>query len=638
MLKISIKDQPILSNFDDNLKVARYIDALSMFICESDTPITIGLQGEWGTGKTSMMYMLREKLLNSGIATSWVNTWEYSMFRGAKETTPAVLNGLLTTLEESCGDKWTIKQETKDTMKKIGRFFGNLINQVASSQLNIDIKAASESGQEVIGRAEIAQIKADITGIINKLITDNRNSYKRVVFFVDDLDRINPNDAVEVLEALKNMFDIPHCIFVLAIDYDVVVKGLESKFGKKTDENEREFRSFFDKIIQVPFSMPVGTYDIDFFLKEKLSSLGIKMDDDNKEFYLNIVRTSVGYNPRSLKRFLNTFSLLNTIRKLDAGEKKNEIELMLFAMLGLQISYPRIFRYITQNPEYTTWNQAFALKIGVDWNNTIANLVAYGENEFTDEEWEKVVWSLCQSDSYLKSRVFSVLELLNILRTEFGNENLPDLVSEALEFAAITSVDDNQEAKESIIKVGNHRIRFNGIDAKYDTMRKLGVSIESLYYWKIIWDKINSSNKFAKLNFAKTATSAYRWIDKAADKTMQAIYFEDPSKTKTAINFKAYGWGNNFFEDLKPLFNEFGWQIDMQKLKPKATDNNIKKIRQIEPDQMITKGLYLFAPFDNFDKTIHGFLEVDNDFIENLGKEKASSFLMKLADLIAEKN
>ena len=50
------------------------------------------------------------------------------------------------------------------------------------------------------------------------------------------------------------------------IDYDIVVKGLESKFGPKTDENEREFRSFFDKIIQVPFSMPTGTYDIENFL------------------------------------------------------------------------------------------------------------------------------------------------------------------------------------------------------------------------------------------------------------------------------------------------------------------------------------------------------------------------------------
>ena len=38
--------------------------------------------------------------------------------------------------------------------------------------------------------------------------------------------------------ALKNMFSIPHCVFVLAIDYQVVVKGLEDKFGPQTEANE----------------------------------------------------------------------------------------------------------------------------------------------------------------------------------------------------------------------------------------------------------------------------------------------------------------------------------------------------------------------------------------------------------------
>ena len=72
------------------------------------------------------------------------------------------------------------------------------------------------------------------------------------------MDRIEPKDAVLVLELLKNIFSIPNCVFVLAIDYQVVVKGLEHKFGKRTDENEWEFRAFFDKIIQLPFMMPMG--------------------------------------------------------------------------------------------------------------------------------------------------------------------------------------------------------------------------------------------------------------------------------------------------------------------------------------------------------------------------------------------
>ena len=61
---------------------------------------------------------------------------------------------------------------------------------------------------------------------------------------------------------LKIYLILKDCVFVLAIDYQVVVKGLVGKFGKPTPENEWEFRAFFDKIIQLPFSMPMGNYDI----------------------------------------------------------------------------------------------------------------------------------------------------------------------------------------------------------------------------------------------------------------------------------------------------------------------------------------------------------------------------------------
>ena len=58
----SITDKPITSVDQDKLKSKRYALALTEFISHSDTPMTVGLQGEWGTGKTSMMYMLREQL------------------------------------------------------------------------------------------------------------------------------------------------------------------------------------------------------------------------------------------------------------------------------------------------------------------------------------------------------------------------------------------------------------------------------------------------------------------------------------------------------------------------------------------------------------------------------------------------
>lgn len=58
----SINDTPIQHLAQDDLKTQNYAQALSDFIEKADTPLTIGLQGEWGTGKTSMMYMIKELL------------------------------------------------------------------------------------------------------------------------------------------------------------------------------------------------------------------------------------------------------------------------------------------------------------------------------------------------------------------------------------------------------------------------------------------------------------------------------------------------------------------------------------------------------------------------------------------------
>ena len=56
----SITDKPVSTVADDLLKVEKYSQALSNFITRSETPITVGLQGEWGTGKTSLMSLLLE--------------------------------------------------------------------------------------------------------------------------------------------------------------------------------------------------------------------------------------------------------------------------------------------------------------------------------------------------------------------------------------------------------------------------------------------------------------------------------------------------------------------------------------------------------------------------------------------------
>lgn len=457
----SVTDSPISKLEQDFLSIERYAKSLSKFIIQSDTPITIGLQGEWGTGKTSLMYLLLEQLNSDEnrklIATSWVNTWEYSMFKGAHETTPSVLKGMLEKLKESSKELgvWTVKDDLKSSYTKAKKFLSGIANQVVAKQTGINIKDAIEINHEG-DVAEIAQVKKFISGIIQELIEDDKNPVKKVVFFVDDLDRIQPSDAVEILESLKNIFDIPNCVFILAIDYDVVVKGLESKFGPKTKENEREFRSFFDKIIQVPFSMPVGAYKINSFLKNKLIELNVEVTDKEVSQITKIVSYTVGSNPRSLKRYLNTFSLIKIIVDDNDDQEENVDKILLFAVLGIQISYPKIFRLLTQNSNYLDWDKSFGNKINLDLDQVIGEIQKVGESELTDEPWEQILWGVSQQDAYLKARVFNILELFNFLKELFGNnkEALHDELLSVLDFAAITNVDDNLESKQSSTKIG----------------------------------------------------------------------------------------------------------------------------------------------------------------------------------------
>ena len=548
----SITDSPISKLEEDYLRIEKYAISLSKFIQQSDTPITVGLQGEWGTGKTSLMSLLLEQFNDEAnrneIASSWVNTWEYSMFKGAKETTPSVLKGMLDKLKDSCKERgvWTLKDDAKSTFNKAGKFLSGIANQVVANQTGINVKDAVDSNSESYV-AEIAEVKKMISGLIQELINDEKNPVKKVVFFVDDLDRILPSDAVEVLESLKNIFDIPNCVFILAIDYDVVVKGLESKFGPKTKENEREFRSFFDKIIQVPFTMPVGAYDISSFLKNKLAELNVEINDEEVSQITKIVGYTVGNNPRSLKRYLNTFSLIKII-VLDDDEidDANDInKIILFATLGIQISYPEIFRLLTQNPNFLDWNKEFGNKINIDLDEIIEDIQKVGESKLTDEAWEQLIWGVCQKDPFLKVKAYNILELFNFLREVYENdkESLHEQLSSVLEFAAITNVDDDLAIKQVANKAYT-RTYYEGIDGYFlDNKDNKLFTDEYISLLKTINEKIKEiyaeeiSLGHILVDYSKSGGLVFNWKKKSGGKFFQIrigkteSFLDAPKKT-----------------------------------------------------------------------------------------------------------
>lgn len=491
-MKSSIIDVPRKHTQEDLFGIQIYQDALIKYVRLTDTPITIALQGEWGSGKTSLMNLLKYNLCeidNAPYFSVWINTWQFSLMKTSSQAIISILEGIISQI----GALNPNIQKWEESKKKIGGLFKKMAvvgTKVAANAVGID----GDTVCEVFGEGEqsatsdIMQLKEEIS----KLIADalSRDATKQgFTFYIDDLDRIDPPIAVEILELLKNIFDLEKCVFILAIDYDVVIKGLKPKFGELTDANEREFRSFFDKIIQLPFSMPVASYNVDTFLVDALRKIEFFTDAelDNPalaEDLSEITRLSVGSNPRSLKRLTNTLALISIINEFQKTEGESHYEhqkILNYSLVCMQIAYPYIYNQLTEAPDFKSWNEKIASKLKLR-TLTEVELETLNSIEEFDEEWEKVVYRMCQKETYLANRAFSVSSLFNKIAQIVGNdEQLGEIVSSVLELSAVTNLKafDGPIKKPTKFNRDSSSYQFNG---KVYTKKKEFVNDVVSYY------------------------------------------------------------------------------------------------------------------------------------------------------------
>ena len=474
-MKSSIIDVPRKHTQDDLFGIQVYQNALIRYVKLTDTPITIALQGEWGSGKTSLMNLLKYHLCdvdNSEYFPVWINTWQYSLMKTPAQTIMGILEGIINQI----GALNPNKQKWEDSRKKIGGIFKKMATvgtKVAAGFVGVDGGLVDDMmGDGAGAHSDIVQLKQEIAKMIEQILSDFP-SKKGLTFYIDDLDRIDPPVAVEILELLKNIFDLEKCVFILAIDYDVVIKGLKPKFGELTEKNEREFRSFFDKIIQLPFSMPVASYNVDTFLVDALSKIEFftdkeLQDEELAEKLSEITRLSVGTNPRSLKRLTNTLALISIIYEEQKGGSANAgtltEKLINYALVCIQIAYPYIYNQLTEVPDFKNWNEKIASKLKLRQLTEVERESLDSTTEF-DEEWEKVVFRMCQKETYLSNRAFSVSTLFNkIAELVNDDEQLGEIVANTLELSAVTNLKafDGPMKKPTKFNRDTSSYRFNG--------------------------------------------------------------------------------------------------------------------------------------------------------------------------------
>lgn len=181
-------DKPAL---EDRFAIEKYISGLSRFIKECNTPMTVSIQGDWGTGKTSIMSMVQEQLKqNRNIHLVWFNTWQFSQFNLGDRLSFLMLSKLI----NEVGNK---KSEIRNNCKKI---LGTILNAGLTKATGgiVDGNAISS-----ICEGDFIDKFEKLHDSFQRLIMEKSGKDGRVVIFVDDLDRLAPERAVELLEVLK---------------------------------------------------------------------------------------------------------------------------------------------------------------------------------------------------------------------------------------------------------------------------------------------------------------------------------------------------------------------------------------------------------------------------------------------------
>lgn len=299
-----VNDQP---TDKDALDFMPYVETLADIAQTGNTPLTIGVFGTWGSGKTSLMKMMKNNFPND-FTVAWFDAWKYD-----KEETlwRAFLLSVLSAQKNTAQKQGKPTEEFEKMqsllyremeLEKVGGVvidLPKLGSGVATGLVKLSLSfipgistltklveelqsgAAKSSVDEAVSAITRERTKIHIEQV--KLLEQFQEKFsklikthiapKRLVVFVDDLDRCLPEKAIEVLEAIKLFLDVENCVFVLGLDQEVIARGIEMKykeFGVKEGEGQGftiEGVRYLEKIIQLPFQIPpVEKNDMDDFV------------------------------------------------------------------------------------------------------------------------------------------------------------------------------------------------------------------------------------------------------------------------------------------------------------------------------------------------------------------------------------
>lgn len=268
---------------------------------EKNLPLTIGLYGDWGSGKSSILKILEEQLKkDDDVVVVYFDGWSFESFDDAKM---ALIQGIVDALEKEEKFFAKVGDKTSDAWKALKGAFGKLKKSInwmralkITAQTAIPIATASITGGASLIPLLVSafndnkgQLEDLLTGehaeeFLNKVINFEKDEAKyqavrefrtdfedliakskqgKIVILIDDLDRCLPRHIIENLEAIKLFLNVPKTAFVIAADQYIVSNAIKSEYkalidvAGQGDSGRNIGESYMEKFIQLPYQIPL---------------------------------------------------------------------------------------------------------------------------------------------------------------------------------------------------------------------------------------------------------------------------------------------------------------------------------------------------------------------------------------------
>jgi energy-coupling factor transporter ATP-binding protein EcfA2 len=342
----SAPERPIQNKAEDKLERARFIERLASALINPETKnstgVVVGITGPWGSGKSSLLNLLREHIQEK-YPDALVVSFDPWLVSGRNDLIAEFLGEMIGTINAT--------EKRKAKFKRLGATIAQYGAQLASlGNLWMPGLGAIVGGGFKTAEKALPN-KKSLTAIRVQLIEELREVATPIIVLVDELDRIEDEEIRTIAQLVRSVLDFPVISYVLAYDSERVIQALGSGTGEK--ERLDRGRSYLEKIVQPQIPIPATFADeikrlLIAEIKVIEGQLRLPVAFENVERFnelLELVTTDVIQTPRDIRRLVGTFHVL-------AGMRYGEVDWIdLLAYSALLIKAPRTIAKMRRDPD-----------------------------------------------------------------------------------------------------------------------------------------------------------------------------------------------------------------------------------------------------------------------------------------------